>query len=121
MSATPAHVSAFIEAKPGSEASPYATRLLFDRRRSRRVALEGRAMAAITDPSGGVAIATVELIDESVDGIGLASSVAIREGSWLTLYNGPRSLAERAVVRRVAVRDGVYLIGCTTSASRAAA
>lgn len=121
MSPTPTTLSSFFEAKPGIETSPYATRLLFDRRNARRTPLDGRAMAAVTDPSGGVAIAAVELLDESIGGLGLSMLVPVREGSWLTLYNGPRSLSERAIVRRVSERDGVYLVGCTTTASRVAA
>ncbi len=113
--------SGFFESKPGSERSPYADRLIFERRVSTRSALEGNAMAAFTDPSGGVAVAFVELVDESSDGLGMRCSLDVAVGSEVTLYNLPRSTSEKGTVVRSRTTDGVCHVGCRVRYSRVAA
>lgn len=123
MSALPRRtgVSGFVENKPGCERSPYADRLVFDRRGSARTPLEGRAMAAFTDPSGGVAIAFVELVDESADGLGVRCQLDVAPGSTVTLYNLPRSTSEKGTVVRAISSDGAHTLGCRVEYSRVAA
>jgi hypothetical protein len=111
----------FVETKPGSERSPYGDRLVFDRRSSTRSPLSGRAMAAFTDPSGAVAIAFVDLIDESADGLGMACGLDVAPGATVTLYNLPRSTSERGTVVRARTQDGVCMIGCRVDYARVAA
>lgn len=113
--------STFFESKPGSERSPYGDRLIFERRTAQRSPLEGRAMAAFTDPSGAVAIAFVELLDESSDGLGMRCALDVAVGSTVTLYNLPRSTSEKGTVVRSSTADGVSRIGCRVSYSRVAA
>lgn len=115
------NASTFFESKPGSERSPYADRLVFERRSACRTPLEGRAMAAFTDPSGGVAIAYVELLDESTDGLGMRCALDVAVGSKVTLYNLPRSTSEKGTVVRSSAVDGVSRIGCRVDYSRVAA
>jgi len=113
--------SGYVESKPGCERSPYSDRLVFDRRESTRTRLEGRAMAAFTDPSGGVAIAYVDLIDESAGGLGFDCPVDVAVGSTVTLYNLPRSTSERGTVVRAVGDAGARRVGCRVEYSRVAA
>lgn len=121
MGAATKRAAGFVETKPGTERSPYGERLVYDRRSAPRTAIEGKAMAAFTDPSGGVAIAAVELVDESAGGIGFACEIDVRPGSSVTLYNLPRSTSERGTVVRVARSNGVTLVGCLMEGARVAA
>lgn len=113
--------SGYVETKPGCERSPYADRLVFDRRATMRTPLEGRAMAAFTDPSGAVAIAFVDLVDESADGLGMLCNLDVAPGATVTLYNLPRSTSEKGTVVRAISRDGVCRIGCRVDYNRVAA
>ncbi|MBX3362571.1 MAG: hypothetical protein KF912_05405 [Phycisphaeraceae bacterium] len=113
--------SVCFECKPGCERSPYSERLVFERRGATRSPVEGRAMAAFTDPSGAVSIAYVDLIDESAEGLGIACEIDVAVGSAVTLYNLPRSTSEKGTVVRSQRGAGVSRIGCRVSYSRVAA
>ena len=78
-------------------------------------------MAAFTDPSGGVSIAYVDLIDESADGLGFTCPLEVATGSTVTIYNLPRSTSEKGTVVR-SIGDGeVRRLGCRVDYSRVAA
>lgn len=73
----------------------------FDRRLYPRVPREGTAMAAFYDDDGAVALTRVELVDASLTGLGLRSTMPIPVGARVSVYfqNIPLAHSTGRVVR----------------------
>ncbi len=84
-----------------------------ERRAAERAPLEGSMMAEIIGASGHISIASVELVDESHTGLGIASPIEMAPGTTIALY--PMGcgipMLSGEIVRTRRRPGGGYLIG----------
>lgn len=93
----------------------------FERRAEGREAVGGEAMAAFYDEDGALSLTRVELVDESVHGMGLRSPVRVEAGVRFSLHAHGRRLAHTTgMVARCEAAGEKWRVGLRCDPKRAA-
>ncbi len=100
----------------GSQQQRPPAQRFFERRRSERVPLCERALVALRSEDAFARLVGVELLDVSIEGMGMFSSEALPLGESCTILReeGNGQSREAVVARCTPCEDG-YIIGVTTS------